>query len=80
MDCDGPKHALIRDLDGRFVDSFPAEGSIVPFAELRYIVHYTLTIMSLANELFNSLLPIESLVHVLYHSILHYITVYHSIP
>ena len=58
MDCDGPKHALVRDLDGRFVDSFPAEGSIVPFAELRYIVHYTLTIMSLANELFNSLLEV----------------------
>lgn len=36
MDCDGPKHALIRDIDGRFVSTYPTEGSIIPFAELRY--------------------------------------------
>lgn len=35
MDCDGPKHALISDIDGLFLGSSPAEGSIVPFAELR---------------------------------------------
>ena len=42
MDCDGPKHSLVRDLDGRFVGTFPTEGSVVPFAELRY---YTKIIM-----------------------------------
>lgn len=35
MDCDGPKHALIRDIDGRFVSTYPTEGSIIPIAELR---------------------------------------------
>ena len=35
MDCDGPKHALIRDVDGTFVETAPTEGSVVPFAELR---------------------------------------------
>ena len=35
MDCDGPKHALVRDIDGQFVGTFPAQGSVVPFAELR---------------------------------------------
>ena len=35
MDCDGPKHSLLKDLDGQFVGTFPAEGSVVPFAELR---------------------------------------------
>lgn len=35
MDCDGPKHALIRDMDGSFVSTAPVVGSIVPFAELR---------------------------------------------
>ena len=35
MDCDGPKHALVSDIDGLFLGSSPAEGSIVPFAELR---------------------------------------------
>lgn len=36
MDCDGPKHALIRDNDGRFVGTYPTLGSIIPFAELRW--------------------------------------------
>ena len=36
MDCDGPKHALVRDLDGTFVGTYPVEGSVVPFAEIRY--------------------------------------------
>ena len=36
MDCDGPKHALIRDLDGSFVGTYPVEGSVVPFAEIRF--------------------------------------------
>ena len=35
MDCDGPKHALVRDLDGTFVGTSPLEGSVVPFAEIR---------------------------------------------
>ena len=35
MDCDGPKHSLVRDFDGQFVGTYPAEGSVVPFAELR---------------------------------------------
>ena len=32
MDCDDPKHALVRDLDGTFVGTYPVEGSVVPFA------------------------------------------------
>ena len=35
MDCDGPKHALVRDNDGSFGGTAPIVGSIVPFAELR---------------------------------------------
>ena len=35
MDCDGPKHALIRDSDGLFGGTAPFAGSVVPFAELR---------------------------------------------
>lgn len=35
MDCDGPKHALIRDMDGSFGNTAPIVGSIIPFAELR---------------------------------------------
>lgn len=35
MDCDGPKHCLIKDQDGLFMGSAPNEGSIVPLAELR---------------------------------------------
>lgn len=38
MDCDGPKHALVRDIDGTFVSTYPTEGSIIPVAELRYLV------------------------------------------
>lgn len=35
MDCDGPKHSIIRDLDGHFVGtSHP--GSLIPRAELRF--------------------------------------------
>ena len=36
MDCDGPKHALVRDVDGSLLGSSPLESSIVPYAELRY--------------------------------------------
>ena len=36
MDCDGPKHSLVRDLDGRFVGTHPTKGSVIPLAELRY--------------------------------------------
>ena len=36
MDCDGPKHALVRDVDGTLLGSAPEESSIVPFAEIRY--------------------------------------------
>ena len=42
MDCDGPKHSLVRDIDGRFVGTSPSEGSIVPVAELRYVAVYIL--------------------------------------
>ena len=38
MDCDGPKHALIRDSDGRFINTLPSLGSIIPFAELRLVL------------------------------------------
>jgi len=38
MDCDGPKHALVRDVDGSLLGSSPVESSIIPFAELRYSV------------------------------------------
>ena len=35
IDCDGPKHALVRDVDGSLLGSSPLESSIVPYAELR---------------------------------------------
>ena len=35
MDCDGPKHALVRDVDGIFWGALITEGSIAPFAKLR---------------------------------------------
>ena len=35
MDCDGPKHALVRDVDGSLLGLY-IESSIVPYAELRY--------------------------------------------
>ena len=38
MDCDGPKHSLIRDLDGSFLGLAPSEGSVVPRAELRSVM------------------------------------------
>jgi len=38
MDCDGPKHALVRDIDGALLGSAPDESSIVPFAEIRYFI------------------------------------------
>lgn len=38
MDCDGPKHALVRDMDGTLLGSSPVESSIIPFAELRCVV------------------------------------------
>ena len=41
MDCDGPKHSLVRDLDGQFVGTHPSEGSVIPFAELRYNIFQT---------------------------------------
>ena len=37
MDCDGPKHALVRDVDGLLLDTSPLEGSVVPYAEIRYV-------------------------------------------
>ena len=37
MDCDGPKHALVRDIDGTLLGSSPVESSIIPYAELRYV-------------------------------------------
>ena len=54
MDCDGPKHALVRDMDGSLLGSSPVESSIVPYAELRcshdhVIIHslivYTIDLM-----------------------------------
>lgn len=35
MDCDGPKHSIIRDLDGQFLGSGQI-GSLIPKAELRF--------------------------------------------
>ena len=39
MDCDGPKHALVRDVDGSLLGSY-IESSIVPYAELRYSIQW----------------------------------------
>ena len=36
MDCDGPKHALIRDLDGSFTSNFNIRTTLIPVAELRF--------------------------------------------
>ena len=42
MDCDGPKHALVRDMDGSLLGSTPVESSIVPYAELRCSYDYVI--------------------------------------
>lgn len=44
MDCDGPKHALVRDIDGRFVSTQSSQGSIIPMAEIRYRIIYQHTL------------------------------------
>lgn len=37
MDCDGPKHAVINDIDGQLVGTTSGRrGSIIPKAELRF--------------------------------------------
>ena len=36
MDCDGPKHALIRDIDGTFTNNNNIPTSLIPFAEIRF--------------------------------------------
>ena len=36
MDCDGPKHSLINDIDGRLVGTSGTRGSIIPQAEIRF--------------------------------------------
>ena len=37
MDCDGPKHSIVHDLDGTLVTTTGGKrGSIVPQAELRF--------------------------------------------
>ena len=45
MDCDGPKHALVRDVDGQLLGSSPREGSIVPFAELRSVSYAYIAVL-----------------------------------
>ena len=36
MDCDGPKHSVINDIDGQLVGTSGSRGSIIPQAELRF--------------------------------------------
>ncbi|KAI6655737.1 Fibrocystin-L-like [Oopsacas minuta] len=36
MDCDGPKHALVRDIDGTFTSNNDIPTSLIPFAEIRF--------------------------------------------
>ena len=40
MDCDGPNHALVRDVDGSQLGSSPLESSILPYAKLRYSAYF----------------------------------------
>ena len=36
MDCDGPKHSIINDVDGKLVQTTGERGSIIPRAEIRF--------------------------------------------
>ena len=36
MDCDGPKHALVRDIDGTFTNNSDIFTTLIPFAEIRF--------------------------------------------
>ena len=36
MDCDGPKHALVRDIDGTFTSNNDIPTSLIPVAEVRF--------------------------------------------
>ena len=54
MDCDGPKHALVRDMDGTLLGSSPVESSIIPYAELRYVP-------SISKLLYAHCIPIQQI-------------------
>lgn len=36
MDCDGPKHSVVHDVDGKLVQTSGKRGSIIPEAEIRF--------------------------------------------
>lgn len=36
MDCDGPKHSIVHDVDGKLVKTSGNRGSIIPEAEIRF--------------------------------------------
>ena len=36
MDCDGPKHALVRDIDGTFTSNNNISTTLIPVAEIRF--------------------------------------------
>ena len=36
MDCDGPKHSVVHDVDGKLVQATGKRGSIIPEAEIRF--------------------------------------------
>ena len=36
MDCDGPKHSLVRDIDGTFTSNDGIFTTLIPFAEIRF--------------------------------------------
>ena len=58
MDCDGPKHALVRDMDGSLLGSSPFESSIVPHAELRYFHPVTVFHISILHSCTTDLMKV----------------------
>ena len=77
MDCDGPKHALVRDMDGSLLGSSPVESSILPYAELRYLLHPLLSYTSILHSYTTDLMRVVLQRHGL-QMLVHWIDIHHQ--
>ena len=77
MDCDGPKHALVRDMDGSLLGSSPVESSILPYAELRYLLHSLLSYTSILHSYITDLMRVVLQRHGLL-MLVHWIDIHHQ--
>ncbi|KAJ3088845.1 Fibrocystin-L [Quaeritorhiza haematococci] len=59
MDCDGPKHSLLMDMDGTFLGTGTGLHAVVPYAELRFDASKVPIIMR--TRLDGSLVPVNQI-------------------